>query len=153
MKRTQVRTLIAAAISAEAATNGSPIFGIPVVVDDGSSAADAEMETALVGGDDNVPPAIGAVIRVTPILFTRLRSAASRRTAEDAVVSASLRVHPDKIRAGFAYDLAVSAILSAGLTAGPEVASGDGDVVTRLMPEDTGLKTTGVYFTATITTP
>lgn len=154
MKRKEVNTTTKLSLDTEAAIPSSPIFGIKAVIDDGSEEADTEMERELSGDPDHPEiPAKGIVLRVSPILASRLNNTSARRTVEDCVVCVGLRCEPSVIRAGkIDPDDAVDAIQRAVLTTGaPAFKVGDGEIATKLVDEK-GLYTVAVFFTASITT-
>jgi hypothetical protein len=143
-----------AALDAQTAAPASALYNIKAIFDDGSQSADAAMEDEL-GGDPTVgPPApIGAVVRISPILISRLNNTSTRRAVEDCVFCVSLRCEPSVVASGAVVpDEAIDAIIRSVLAANPEsIRVSDGEVTTKLLDEK-GLYSVGVFFTASIVT-
>jgi hypothetical protein len=154
MKRSQLRGVVQTALNAQTSDPTSALHNIKAIFDDGSQQADAAMEAEL-GGDPTVgPPApIGAVVRISPILISRLNNLSARRAVEDCVFCVSLRCEPSVVASGAVVpDNGVDAIIRAVLAPCPEsIRVSDGEVITKLLDEK-GLYSVGVFFTASIVT-
>lgn len=120
------------------------------ILDDGTAANTQAMEEQI--------RAKGMVLVITPILGSSLRDPAKGRSLERATVSVHVRVNPSvntlssgaQIEPEDAVDAVISTLLALGQ---PDAAldglePGDGERLTELVPEDSGLLTTAVYASA-----
>lgn len=139
MKRQDIRGVIKGLLEAE-------LPGVPVFLDDGSGQVSEQMEDVLAASDG------GACLAVVPLMGSRLVHATERQILERVQLSVHLRENPDVMPVD--HDATVSAVLRAILRAnGDAIAEFEfEDEPTRFVPEDVGLLTTAVNFTAEVIT-